>query len=249
MKEKERVVATGMTLIFLVTWLGFVFHRSNSFAGSLLGSLIGILGSLLMLVPLAYSVIKRIPSLKKRVTGRVSMRTLLAWHIYAGLLGPLLVLIHSGHKFESPLGALLTAMTIIVVISGFVGRYLMSRLSKDIKHHREQRDLLLKAFESYRGQAAKHPSPVAGAMSGLRLRLMSMFFDDGRTTVDSLKPVLRGTRVAVALAEEEYAIKTRATVKKFFSRWLKLHIVLSCLLYALLLIHVVSGFYFGLRWL
>ena len=85
-------------------------------------------GSLLMLGPLAYLVIKRVKPIKARLTRRVSMRTLLSWHIYTGLLGSLLVLLHTGHKFESLLGVSLTALTLIVVFSGFVGRYLLRRI-------------------------------------------------------------------------------------------------------------------------
>lgn len=52
-----------------------------------------------MLVPFAYLVVKRIPPLKRLVTQRISLRTFLAWHIYAGAPGPILVLLHTGHKF------------------------------------------------------------------------------------------------------------------------------------------------------
>jgi hypothetical protein len=60
--------------------------------------------------------------LKKVVTQRVSMRTLLTWHIYAGIVGPILAILHTGHKFNSSLGIALTAMMILVTLSGFVGR-------------------------------------------------------------------------------------------------------------------------------
>ena len=58
-----------------------------------------------MLVPLgAYSVVKRVRIIKRRVTGWMSMRTLLTFHIYTALIGSILVLLHTGHKFDSPLG-------------------------------------------------------------------------------------------------------------------------------------------------
>jgi hypothetical protein len=98
---------------------------------------LGVSGTLVMLVPLVYMIVKRVPPLKRAVTQQVSMRTLLAWHIYAGVLGPILVLLHSGHKFQSPLGIALTAMTLIVVVSGFVGRYLMSQFSQTIREKNE----------------------------------------------------------------------------------------------------------------
>ena len=111
MKEKERLLVAGLVVLMLLLWLGFPFHQSPRFAGSLWGGVFGVAGALLMLVPLLYLIVKRIKRLKKKVSQWVSMRTLLAWHIYAGVLGPLLVVIHSGHKYESTLGIALTAMT------------------------------------------------------------------------------------------------------------------------------------------
>ena len=57
------------------------------------------------------------------------MRTLLTVHIYTALCGSILVLLHTGHKFDSPLGMALTVMVLLVVLSGFIGRYLMSHIS------------------------------------------------------------------------------------------------------------------------
>src|SRR5690606_3633140 len=100
-------------------------HRSPRFPGSAIGGVLGVSGAVLMLIPLAYLIVKRIKILNRWVTRFVSMRTLLTWHIYAGVLGPILVIFHSSHKFDSALGIALTVMTLIVVLSGFVGRYLL----------------------------------------------------------------------------------------------------------------------------
>ena len=39
MKERERIVVSGLVVLMLVTWLGFVFHQSPRFAGSFWGGL------------------------------------------------------------------------------------------------------------------------------------------------------------------------------------------------------------------
>jgi hypothetical protein len=106
--KHERTIVGGLVLLSLVLWLGFLVHRSPRFAGSAWGGVLGISGATLMLVPLAYMIVKRVPTLKRVVTPRFSMRTLLVWHIYAGILGPILGLLHTGHKFDSPLGVMLT---------------------------------------------------------------------------------------------------------------------------------------------
>src|SRR5262249_58032612 len=93
----------------------------------------GLSATALMLIPLVYLVVKRLPWLKQGVTRAVSMRSLLAIHMYAGVLGPILGVLHSGHTFNSPLGIALTAMMIVVVLSGFVGRYLMTMITADMR--------------------------------------------------------------------------------------------------------------------
>jgi predicted MarR family transcription regulator len=50
------------------------------------------------------------------------------------------------------------------------------------------------------------------------------------------------------VADLEYAIRTHELFKRWFARALMVHIVLSVTLYALLILHIWSGFYFGLRW-
>ena len=43
--------------------------------------------------------------------------------------------------------------------------------------------------------------------------------------------------------------RTHELFKRWFGRSLKVHIILSVILYALLTLHIGSGIYFGLRWL
>ena len=132
MKERERVVVGGVLSVLLLGWLGFLVHRSARFPGSGLGAVFGIAGAVLMLIPLAYPIAKRIPFLRTRITTHVSMQSLLALHVYAGILGPLLALIHTGHRFDSWLGVTLTAAMLLVVVSGFTVRYLLTYAGQEM---------------------------------------------------------------------------------------------------------------------
>ena len=247
MKERERLVVTGLVMLMLLLWLGFAVHRSPRFAGSLLGGVLGVAGALLMLVPLAYSIIKRVPRLKTAFTRRVPMRTVLAWPIYAGVAGPVLGLLHTGHKFESTLGILLTAIMLIVVLSGFTGRYLMSRISQEI---REKQSILAGLEAAYRETAAElasRPREAAlAARSGFLARIAAGLFVP--ETAPSLAAPYRAIRLAESIADVEYAISTHESFKRLFSRWLRFHIVISYVLYILLALHIWSGIHFGLRW-
>ena len=251
MKDRERYVVSGLVVLMLLFWLGFLFHRSPRFAGSFWGGMLAVTGSLLMLVPLAYLVVKRIAPLKKVVTQHVSMPTLLVWHIYAGVLGPMLVILHTGHKFESPLGIALTAMTLIVVLSGFAGHYLMNQFRQTISEKSAMLTRLKAAYSQTAIELATHPEqmaalrPLAGfwgrLVAGLLVATPSVGLGAGSASI-------RALQLTDSMADLEYAIKTHEEFKLWFGAWLKWHIVISFVLYALLGLHVWAGIHFGLRW-
>ena len=248
MKENEKTIIGGLVVLMLILWLGFLVHRSPRFAGSSSGGVLAVSGSALMLVPLAYLVVKRIPPLKRRVTRFVSMRTLLAWHIYSGVLGPILVLLHTGHKFDSPLGVALTAMTLVVVLSGFVGRYLMQQLAQTIREKREILTGLEVAYRQTAGELSAHPeqSAVLRPFAGMFGRVFGGVFI--RAEGGSRSAAVRALALAESIADIEYALKTHDLFKRAFGWWLKFHILIAFILYGLLALHVWSGIHFGLRW-
>jgi hypothetical protein len=249
--EREPLVATALIMIILVVWGGAFFHVSPRFAGSALGGALGVSGAFLMLGPLVYSVIKRVKPIKAAVTRHVSMRTLLAWHIYTALLGSLLVLLHTGHKFESVLGVSLTALTLIVVFSGFVGRYLLRQIRDDVRRKRGLLSRLYEAYDAASERLTMEPER-RGLIQPLRSALLRAFLTEPAAT-DAPGALDLGSPVAVArlvgsIADVESAIKARETFKRWFSRWLRLHIALAAGLYLLLGLHVWAGIHFGLRW-
>ena len=256
MKERERIVVTGLVALMLVTWLGFTVHRSPRFAGSLLGGILGVSGALLMLVPLAYMIVKRSGRLRKWITTYASMRTLLAWHIYAGVLGPILVLLHTGHEFESALGIALTATTLVVVISGFIGRYLMKQFTTEIREKKAMLNQLEEVYRQALHQLGEKPDQarMLQSFSGIFGRLgAGLFVRDIATheavasAVDVASPATL-LRVSESIADLEYAVKTHEKFKTWFGKWLKIHIFISFVLYTLLGLHIWAAIHFGLRW-
>lgn len=238
MKKSEPLLALIFTLFLAVLWMGFLFHQDESFAGSTIGAAFAISGSLLLLVPLFYSVVKRMSILKTLVTKKISFPNLLTIHIYSGFIGAILVVIHTGHKFEGILATTLTAFLLIVVFSGYTGRYLLSRISRDIS---EQKTLLSALESQYAKKVVELHSQLEekkllASFSGFFSRLTSPSYGGGVV------------RLAESIADVEYAISTRDLFKLLFSRWLKLHIALSLLFYLLLALHIGGEYYFGLRW-
>ena len=238
MKKSEQLLALFFTVFLAVLWLGFLFHQNERFAGSTIGAAFAVSGSLLLLVPLLYSVIKRMPILKALFTKKISFPMLLTIHVYSGFIGAILVVIHTGHKFDGILATTLTAFLLIVVFSGYTGRYLLSRISLDTS----QQKTLLSALES---QYARNVVDLHSQQEVKEhLATFSGFFS-------RLASPSHGTdifRLAESIADVEYAIVTHDLFKRIFSIWLKLHIVLSMLFYLLLAVHIGGEYYFGLRW-
>lgn len=252
MIERERAIVTGLILLLVVLTLGFYVHRDPRFPGSLTGGVLGISAAALMLVPLVYLFIKRIPFLKRAVTPAVSMRTLLAIHIYAGVLAPILGILHSGHKFQSSLGIALTTMMLIVSLSGFVGRYLMVQIATGTLEQRKLLSGLRREYDRAADDLVRNPVQAAALrpLAGFFTRLAAPFFvrESGGPTRPAAAAT-RALRLSESMADVEYAIKSHDVAKAAFGRWLACHIVIAIILYALLAMHVWSVWYFGIRWL
>ena len=246
MKERERVIVTGVLSVLLLGWLGLLVHRSPRFPGSGVGAVFGIAGAVLMLVPLAYPIVKRIPVLHARITPHASLPSLLAVHVYAGIVGPVLALIHSGHRFDSVLGITLTGSMLLVVVSGFTGRYLLRYASAEIADKLVMLQTARGDLDSAWGVLEKAPAEVRRRPTEpvLVAGLASVGF-----ALDADGPAGQVTRTAESVADLEYAIRTHELLKRWCRRWLVLHIVLSVIFYGLLALHIGAGFYFGLRWL
>jgi len=133
MKNHEGAIVTSIFAVLVVGWLGFLLHVSPRFAGSSAGAVFGISGAVMMLVPLVYVAAKRIPLLRLRITKHISLSSWLTIHIYTGIVGALLALIHTGHKYTSPVGIGLTATMLLVVVTGYVLRYLTPFVNVDLK--------------------------------------------------------------------------------------------------------------------
>lgn len=258
MKDRERVVVGGLVSLMLLLWLGFLFHASPRFAGSLAGVALGVSGALLMLWPLGYSVVKRAPAVKAAVTRRVSMRTLLTLHVYTGILGAVLAVVHTGHKFNNVLVVSLTTAMLLAVLTGYVGRHFMNLISTEMREEKDELAAMQKTYDALAAklaeELAKAPSePPLAAAGGSLSRSMRTFFgvsleDAPSLTDEGARPAL-AMRLAESMADLEYAIESHDFLKRQFKLWLDLHIAASVLFYVLLALHVAAGVYFGLRWL
>jgi hypothetical protein len=248
MQERSGTVIGALVLMLLILPLGFLVHVSPRFPGSLAGGLVGIAGLLLMLVALAYVFVKRIPALRDRIEKRVSMRTLLAIHIYAGVLGPILALVHAAHKYNSPLGVSLTGIMILVVISGYVARYFLALVARALRGRKSELATLKIAFAALPRSSSEGAASPPGRPAGKRTWLGILLVPEvpGVAPEDGAPDA---AAMASAIADTEYAIRSEEVANSLFGASLKLHIAVAIILFALLALHIWSGLYYGLRWL
>jgi hypothetical protein len=225
MGERERVIvlALGSLLLFLAP--GYLLHVSPRFAGSLTGGVLGITAASLMLLVLIYPAVKHIGWLKTRVTRRVSLGRLLSLHVYGGLLASLVAILHSGHKYQSAMGIALIVDILVIVATGFIGRFYLATLGTGLRLQQALLGTLRLAYDR-----VSH-----------RLGLQT-----AAATAPADVPILK---LVDAIADLEYAIAAREAAQRIARRWIVLHTVASIVLYGLLLLHIGSGIYYGLRWL
>ena len=251
--KRERILVGGLLLLLLVLWLGFLVHRSPRFPGSFTGGVLAIAGALLMLVfPLSYFAAKRIPVVKKVLTRRISIATLLTWHLYTGVVGSILAILHTGHRFQSNVGIFLTAMMLLTVLSGYVGRHFLSYVTLELHEKQTLLSKLATIYNQTVAELSRQPNATvtAAASHGFFTQMFSGFIAPEPLAKDSTTPIsYRAVRLAESIADVEYAIKTHELFKRRSAVWLKVHIAASAAFYVLLILHVWSEIYFGLRWL
>ena len=127
-KELWLALAAVMAITILYALVTFL-SRAVPAAGEFYGHTIGIIGFILMLMT------ETLYSLRKRSRTRVArwgrMSDWLQFHIFTGIVGPYLVLLHSSWKFNGLAGATML-LTVIIVISGFIGRYIYTRIPRTL---------------------------------------------------------------------------------------------------------------------
>lgn len=251
--QSERGVVTALVVLLLTLWLGFAVHRSPRFPGSLTGTALAVSGAALIVLPaLVYSAFARIPTLTRRLGARLPRRRLLAWHVYGGIVGSLLALLHTGHRFDSVLGMALTGAMLLAVLSGYIGRHFLGQVSLELREKQALLDELVTAYNHIAATLAAFPRHLTAVAAAPRrwARLRPPFAVSGQAPHDeSLALAHRATRLAESIADLEYAIKTHALLKRRFAVWLAVHIAASLAFYALLALHIWAAIHFGLRWL
>lgn len=108
----------------------YVYRQEGSVpsASHLFGHGIGVVGFVLMLMT------ETLYSLRKRSTSARwgSMSGWLRFHMFTGMVGPYMVLLHPAMRFHG-LAGIVALLTLVVVVSGLVGRYIYTSLPRNLE--------------------------------------------------------------------------------------------------------------------
>lgn len=224
--EAEKIIVGGLLSVLALMVPVFLFHVAPQFPGSFTGFLFGVAAATLFVLLLFYSLVKRQPWIRARFKNVLSLSTILSFHVYAGTIGALLGIIHSGHKFQSPLGIALIILMLTVVATGFVGRYYQAQIGLELSDKQKELLILRNRYDSLVRSAHNLENQAVVDPSGISL-----------------------SHLLGAISDLEFSITAQDLLKKAFGRWLVVHIASAIALYAALAVHIWSSIYYGLRWI
>jgi hypothetical protein len=181
-------------------------------ASGFFGHMIGIAGFLLMLMTeTLYSLRKRSRSAR---WGRMS--SWLSFHIFTGIVGPYMVLLHTAWKFNG-LAGVVTWMTVIVVASGFIGRYIYTSIPRTVDG------------------AEAESNVIDQEIADIQARLQTLSASQSRQ--------LRSLRKRQNTLQRQVA--SLATARRLLSVWHTVHVPLGMALFAAAFTHIVAALYYA----
>jgi hypothetical protein len=131
MHRSKRELWYAFFTVILIT-AGYIFFNSTTKAiaapGSIVGHLLGIVGFILMLMT------ETLYSVRKRNSHAARWGRSESWlrlHIFTGIVGPYMVFLHTVWRLNG-LAGVVTFLTAVIVISGFVGSYVYTLIPRTI---------------------------------------------------------------------------------------------------------------------
>jgi hypothetical protein len=266
MKGNFELNLSILVSVFLVVVYVIYEVLSTPTGGHPFGHALGILGALLMLMTeFLYSARKR-----RQFFRFGQVRHWLSFHIFTGIVGPALVLMHTGFAFRG-LAGLTMLLTAIVVASGFLGRYIYTAVPRTLAGIEvDRRTLESQAAKQRaeleiwaRGKSERVQSllqqeailPV-GKEDLTPLQLLTRRFREWRhrqrqqNTIDKLE---KEEQVKVAEVERLISrqqrlvrqIRSLQTVRRMMGWWHAAHVPLGLTLFSAMAIHIVAAIYYS----
>ena len=254
------IVIISLLYGFMVAALGGIPPAREFFGHS-----IGVIGFVLMLMTeMLYSIRKR-----SRASRWGRMSSWLDFHIFTGLTGPYLVLLHSSWKFNG-LAGIVMLLTIIIVASGFIGRYIYTAVPRSVDGIEVESDVLIHQISLLEkelerlltdspaqtkavlqrtiasvGNEKDSISTIFGrTFNELRFqiewqRVKSEVSPAARVQLDRLKLMVQRKRTM------ERQLSSLAAARRMMALWHTIHIPIGMVLFTAAFIHIVAAVYYA----
>lgn len=252
----ELEIAFVIVIILSGIYIGYDLLGEPS-GGHPFGHWLGIIGTVLMLLTeTLYSIRKR-----TRLLNRFGpMRRWLALHIVTGIVGPFMVLMHTGLQFRGLAGVTM-ALTALVVVNGFFGRYLFTTLQRSRQSGMAQGRQAARAkielerrLALFESEKPAHLRQIAADLQpppGVRFAPLARW----RYRRQLSREYTRIERQAAAMRQEIATLdrrQTRATrnvaaairTQRLFRMWHTLHVPLGLALFTSVALHIGAAVYF-----
>jgi hypothetical protein len=252
-RRRASELPVALVLILAVTGLyALLAWQGAPRPVSAAGYALGIVGFVLMLcTETLYTLRKQVRRLN---WGR--MNTWLQFHVVTGIVGPYLVLLHSAGHFHG-LAGVLALLTVVIVLSGFAGRYVYTAVPRTLDGAEVAvRDLegRIAAVEQEMQALGQTAGAEALAVAneapprGWRLVLARPWLEWRYRR--RLHRALRGTpaRLEVLLAERHrlrVQIASLAVTRRLLALWHLLHYPLGAAVFTLAFVHVGAALYYA----
>jgi hypothetical protein len=202
----------AMLLISILYGFVTVVWKRIPPASDFFGHMIGVLGFVLMLMTeTLYSLRKRSRSAR---WGRMS--DWLSFHIFTGIVGPYMVLLHTSWRFNGLAGAV-TLMTVIIVVSGFIGRFIYTSIPRSVD-----------GFEVEYEEVEREIAAIQTTLQSLENPQISRI-----NNLHKQQNALR--RQAASLA----------TARRMLALWHTVHIPIGMALFVAAFVHIFAALYYA----
>jgi hypothetical protein len=256
MRDKRELWISLIAVILIsVFYFAVVLRQGVPAASAFFGHSLGVVGFILMLsTETLYSLRKRVI---RRPWGR--LRSWLRFHIFSGIVGPYLVLLHTAWQFRGLAGVVLL-LTAIVVISGFVGRYIYTAVPRTADGMvLEEQGLRLEVDELEHELQRLKPALPEGvtlasllpARQGIFSWIQQLAALVGRArirrtldpqTIEALDRMVAARRRSQELRR---SLDSLATARKLLAVWHSVHIPLGMALFVAAFIHIGAALYYA----
>ena len=262
MLTKSRELIFSMVAMVFITLAYFLIQtitRSVPSASSLWGHSLGVLGFILMVMTeTLYSLRKR----SKRGARWGKMSNWLEFHIFTGLVGPYMVLIHPGWQFRG-LAGILSLLTIMMVLSGFIGRYIFTAVPRtangvelSLQDLENSARLLEIELSRLKHDEATQPILNTKGKSGTMLNVLSRFWFElfsmrqnleirAKQTGETRQKSLELAQTRRKLERLLRQIRNLAAARRLLALWHTIHIPLGLTLFIVSLIHIGAAIYYA----